>query len=50
MTVLWLPSESVFKRKYKDQFVISNVTYRLRKQPKLNTTHGAIEQELEKCR
>ncbi|HNP22294.1 MAG TPA: UDP-N-acetylmuramate dehydrogenase [Panacibacter sp.] len=40
--------ESVFKRKYKDQFVISNVTYRLRKQPKLNTTYGAIEQELEK--
>lgn len=40
--------ESVFKRKYKDQFVISNVTYRLRKKPKFNTTYGAIEQELEK--
>lgn len=40
--------ESVFKRKYKDQFVILNVTYRLNKQPKFNTTYGAIEQELEK--
>lgn len=40
--------ESVFKRKYKDQFVISNVTYRLCKQAKFNTTYGAIEQELEK--
>lgn len=40
--------ESVFKRKYKDQFVILNVTYRLRKRPLFNTTYGAIEQELEK--
>ncbi len=40
--------ESVFKRKYKDQFVIVNVTYRLRKQPQFNTSYGAIEQELEK--
>lgn len=40
--------ESVFKRKYKDQFVILNVTYRLRKQPLYNTSYGAIEQELEK--
>ncbi|RTL60330.1 MAG: UDP-N-acetylmuramate dehydrogenase [Sphingobacteriales bacterium] len=40
--------ESVFKRKYKNQFVILNVTYRLNKQPKFNTTYGAIEQELEK--
>ena len=38
--------ESVFKRKYKDAFVILNVTFRLRKQPLFNTTYGAIEQEL----
>lgn len=40
--------ESIFKRKYKDQFVIMNVTYKLRKQPLFNTSYGAIEQELEK--
>jgi UDP-N-acetylmuramate dehydrogenase len=40
--------ESIFKRKYKDQFVILNVTFQLRKHPKFNTTYGAIEQELEK--
>lgn len=40
--------ESVFKRKYKDQFVIVDVTYRLNKQPQFNTSYGAIEQELEK--
>jgi UDP-N-acetylmuramate dehydrogenase len=40
--------ESVFKRKYKDQFVILDVTYRLSKQPQFNTSYGAIEQELEK--
>jgi UDP-N-acetylmuramate dehydrogenase len=39
--------ESVFKHKYKNQFVILNVTYRLRKQPVFNTSYGAIEQELE---
>jgi UDP-N-acetylmuramate dehydrogenase len=40
--------ESVFKRKYRDQFVIADVTYRLSKKPKVNTSYGAIEQELEK--
>jgi UDP-N-acetylmuramate dehydrogenase len=40
--------ESVFKRKYKDQFVILDVTFRLNKTPKYNTSYGAIEQELEK--
>ena len=40
--------ESVFKRKYKDQFVILDVTYRLNKIPKYNTSYGALEQELEK--
>jgi UDP-N-acetylmuramate dehydrogenase len=39
--------ESVFKNKYKNQFVILNVTYRLRKTPLLNTSYGAIEQELQ---
>jgi len=40
--------DSVFKRRYKDQFVIVNVTYRLNKIPTFNTSYGAIEQELEK--
>jgi len=40
--------ESIFKREYKDQFIILNVTYRLNKQPAFNTSYGAIEQELEK--
>jgi UDP-N-acetylmuramate dehydrogenase len=39
--------ESVFKHKYKDQFVILNVTYRLNKKPVFNTSYGAIEQELQ---
>src|SRR4051812_32206830 len=40
--------ESVFKRKYKDRFVILNVTFRLRKHPIFHTSYGAVEQELEK--
>lgn len=40
--------ESVFKQRYKHQFVILNVTYRLSKIPQFNTSYGAIEQELEK--
>ena len=40
--------ESVFKRKYKDQFVILNVIYRLNKKPVFHTSYGAIQQELEK--
>jgi len=40
--------ESIFKSKYKNQFVILNVTYRLNKIPAFNTSYGAIEQELEK--
>ncbi len=39
--------ESVFKRKYKNKFVILNVTYRLNKIPVFNTSYGAIEQELQ---
>ncbi len=40
--------ESVFKRKYKDKFIITSVTYSLNKTPKYNTSYGAITQELEK--
>lgn len=40
--------ESVFKRKYQNQFVILNVTFRLNKDPHFNTSYGAVEQELEK--
>lgn len=40
--------ESIFKRKYKDQFVILSVTYKLRKTPVYNISYGAIQQELEK--
>lgn len=40
--------ESVFKRRLKDQFIITSVTFRLTKQHKLNTSYGAIEEELSK--
>jgi UDP-N-acetylmuramate dehydrogenase len=40
--------ESVFKNKYKDQFAILNVTYRLKKKPDFNISYGAIETELQK--
>lgn len=40
--------ESVFKNKFKGQFIILTVTFRLRKHPRFNTSYGAIEQELEK--
>ncbi len=40
--------ESVFKRKFKDEFVILNVTYRLNRIPDFNISYGAIGQELEK--
>ena len=38
--------ESVFKNKFRNQFVITSVTYRLNKIPTFNTSYGAIEQEL----
>ena len=40
--------ESVFKNKYKGQFVITCVTLQLRKKPIFHTKYGAVEQELEK--
>ncbi len=40
--------ESIFKTKFKDQFVILNVTYRLNKKPQYNIQYGAIKEELEK--
>ncbi|MDP1801384.1 MAG: UDP-N-acetylmuramate dehydrogenase [Bacteroidota bacterium] len=39
--------ESVFKTKYKNQFFIISVSFKLYRQPKLNTTYGAINSELE---
>ncbi len=40
--------ESVFKNQFRNQFVITNVTYRLNKIPTFNTSYGAIETELQK--
>lgn len=40
--------ESVFKRKFKNQYVILNVTYKLSKKHQLNTSYGVIDEELKK--
>ncbi len=40
--------ESIFKKKYKNEFVILNVTFRLNKKPVYNISYGAIEDELKK--
>lgn len=40
--------ESVFKRKLKDQFLITSVTFRLSKKPVFHIEYGAIKTELEK--
>lgn len=40
--------DSVFKHQYKNQFVLLNVTYRLRKKPIFHITYGAVQQELER--
>ncbi|PZP51429.1 MAG: UDP-N-acetylenolpyruvoylglucosamine reductase [Pseudopedobacter saltans] len=39
--------ESVFKTKFKNQYIILNVTYKLNKKPIFHTSYGAIQQELE---
>jgi UDP-N-acetylmuramate dehydrogenase len=39
--------ESVFKNKYKGEYIITKVVYRLQKKASLNTSYGAINQELE---
>ena len=38
--------ESVFKRKFKNQFIILSVTFKLFKNPQINVSYGAIENEL----
>src|SRR5450631_863447 len=40
--------ESVFKKKYKNQFAILDVTFRLNKIPHYNISYGAIADELKK--
>lgn len=40
--------ESVFKNRFKNQFVILSVTLKLRKHPIFHTSYGAIQQELDK--
>lgn len=40
--------DSIFKRKYKGEFAILTVTFRLNKHAQFNTSYGAIEQELQK--
>lgn len=40
--------DSIFKRKAKGKFIITSVTFKLFKKPKLNTSYGAINRELEK--
>ncbi len=41
--------ESVFKRRLKGQYFITSVTYRLSKNPTINSSYGAITAELEKA-
>lgn len=40
--------DSVFKNRYKGQFIILNVTFRLRKKPVFHTSYGVIQQELDR--
>lgn len=42
--------DSVFKKKYKNQFAIVTVTFRLSKVPHYNISYGAIEEELTKMK
>lgn len=40
--------DSIFKRKAKNKYIITSVTFRLSKRPQYNTSYGAISQEMEK--
>jgi UDP-N-acetylmuramate dehydrogenase len=40
--------ESVFKTRFKGQYVITSVTFKLNKKPVFNTSYGAIREELDK--
>jgi len=40
--------DSVFKNRYKDQFAILSVTFRLKKKPIYHVSYGAVTEELEK--
>lgn len=40
--------ESVFKNKFRNQYVICSVTFRLNKNPHYNTAYGSVEKELQK--
>ena len=40
--------ESIFKRKHKNKFIITNVTFRLNKTPEYKISYGAIQEELER--
>ena len=40
--------ESVFKNEYKGKYIIVSVTFKLSKNPKLNTSYGAIQETLSK--
>jgi UDP-N-acetylmuramate dehydrogenase len=40
--------ESVFKHEAKGKYIISSVTFKLYKQPRFNTSYGAIQQVLDK--
>lgn len=39
--------ESIFKNEAKGKYIISSVTFKLSKEPKFNTTYGAIQQVLQ---
>jgi UDP-N-acetylmuramate dehydrogenase len=42
--------DSIFKKELKNIFVITEVTVQLNKNPKLNTSYGAVEEELAKLK
>ncbi|HEU0064664.1 MAG TPA: UDP-N-acetylmuramate dehydrogenase, partial [Flavisolibacter sp.] len=42
--------DSVFKNKFKGRFIITSVTFRLKKIPQFNISYGAIQQELDQMK